>query len=222
MVDRGAVTRERILTAAEPLILKRGFAGTSLDDILKAAGVTKGAFFHHFQSKGDLARALIERVANVDLLAFEQFLREAESESDDPLQQTYLFLEKFERVMSDLAEPPSGCMFAIYTYESQHLDSTINAFVADSFRRWTELYERKFRAVLARYTPARRVGARELAEMIVTVIEGSFVLARAYHDAHLMARQARQFRQYLQLLFADAAPQAAASAGQRKAHSIPA
>lgn len=201
MADKGEQTRERILATAEPMVLRQGFAGTSLDDILKATKLTKGAFFHHFKGKSDLARALVERYARNDFELFVRFAAEAEAASDDPLQQTMLFLKSFEDFIEELAQPIGGCVFAAYTYESLQFDSSIHAFIAHSLRRWTALYEKKFEAVLQRHKPARPVTARDLADMIVALIEGGFVLTRSYNDATLVARQSRQFRQYLELLF---------------------
>jgi TetR/AcrR family transcriptional repressor of nem operon len=202
MSAKGDSTRERILAAAEPLILAQGFAGTSLDDILKATGLAKGAFFHHFRGKGDLARALVERYARNDYDLFAEFDRKADALSDDPLESTLIFLRLFEDFINGLSEPLGGCVFAAYTYESLQFDRSIHAFIAESFRRWSEIYERRFEAVLARYTPARPVTARELADTIMAIIEGGFILARSYGDAQLVARQAKQFRQYVELLFA--------------------
>ena len=54
-------TKERILDNAEALTLEKGFTGMSIDDILKATQITKGAFFYHFKTKAELARALVER-----------------------------------------------------------------------------------------------------------------------------------------------------------------
>jgi TetR/AcrR family transcriptional repressor of nem operon len=201
MAKKSESTRERILAAAEPLIMAQGFAGTSIDDILKAAGLTKGAFFHHFKGKGDLARALITEKARGDLVLFEGFAAEAATKSEDPLEQTFLFLEAFERSVSssDIAHP--GCIYATYTYESMQFEPAIRDFVADALRNWTSIYVRKFQEVLDRYKPALPVTARQLGEMIVAVIEGGLVLQRAYGDARLTARQSEQFRNYLELLF---------------------
>src|SRR5262245_45146360 len=102
MAERGERTRERILAAAEPLVLENGFAGTSLDDILSATGLTKGAFFHHFKDKSDLARALVERYAARDQAMFERFAAEAQAATDDPLQQAFAFLKKFETYIEGL------------------------------------------------------------------------------------------------------------------------
>jgi TetR/AcrR family transcriptional repressor of nem operon len=201
MADKGAQTRERILATAEPMILRQGFAGTSLDDLLKVTGLTKGAFFHHFRDKADFARALVERYARNDYAVFERLAAEAEAASDDPLEQTLHFLKAFERFIEGLPEPVAGCVFAAYTYESLQFDPAIHRFIAQSFRRWSALYEKKFEAVLARYRPAYPVSARELAETVMAIIEGGFILSRSFGDPLIVARLARQFRQYIELLF---------------------
>jgi len=201
MADKGTETRERILAAAEPLVLRRGFTGTSLDDIVKATRLTKGAFFHHFKDKADLARALVERYARNDYELFERFATEAEAASKDPLEQTLHFLKLFEDFIENLPEPIAGCVFAAYTYESLQFEPSIHAFIAQSFRRWSALYEKKFEAVLARRRPARPATARELADTIMAIIEGGFILSRSFNDPIIVARLARQFRQYLELLF---------------------
>ena len=121
--------------------------------------------------------------------------------SDDPLEQTFLFLEAFEEMVSGLGEQPPGCIYAVYTYESMQFEPAIRDFVADTLRQWTSIYVRKFHEVLDRYQPALPVTARQLAEMIVSIVEGGFVLARAYGDGRLTARQSEQYRNYLELLF---------------------
>ena len=55
--DRGGETRRRILEVAAEAFADRGYAGTSLSDVLKASGVTKGGFYFHFPSKEALALA---------------------------------------------------------------------------------------------------------------------------------------------------------------------
>jgi len=201
MAEKGEHTRERILAATEPLVLESGFAATSLDDILKATGLTKGAFFHHFRGKGDLARALVERYVANDLAIFERFAAESRTASSDPLEQAYAFLKLFESFIEGLEKPLAGCLLATYVYESMQFEPAIQKYITQSFRRWAALYEAKFEAVLARRRPARPVSARELADMIVSIIEGGFILSRAYGDPYIIARQSKQFRQYLELLF---------------------
>ena len=81
-MERGRITKERILDTAQTLVLDKGFAATSIDDIITATGVTKGAFFHHFRSKGDLAHRLVERFAANDFALFDEWDRRAEALSE--------------------------------------------------------------------------------------------------------------------------------------------
>ena len=67
MARDGTATRIRLLDAAQGLVLERGFAGTSVDDVLSEAASTKGAFFHHFSSKAELGRALVERLSLIHI-----------------------------------------------------------------------------------------------------------------------------------------------------------
>ena len=202
MMERGTQTRERILAAAEPLVLRQGYAGTSLDEILRASGLTKGAFFHHFKDKSAFARALIERCACNDTDRFERCAVAAEAKSDDPLDQTLAFLKAMETMIETRPAPAAGCVLAAYTYEIMQFEPELQAYIGQCFRRWSAVYEKKFEAVLARYRPAAPVTARDLAEQVIAIFEGALVLARSYDDPTLVVRQLRQFRQYFELLFA--------------------
>lgn len=214
MTRKGTLARERILTAAKSLVMRKGFAGTSVDDILSETGVSKGAFFHHFKSKADLADQLMRWYGETDIRMFRGFMAKAEARHDDPMDQLLAFLTDFEAYLSDPQNPPRGCMYALYTYEDEHFENSVKEFVAQTLQTWTALYIRKFQEVIDRYSPARPVTAKQLGEMIVSVIEGGLILQRAYGREGLTARQSQQFRDYLMLLF----PTAPAS-GQAEATS---
>ncbi len=210
VTTRGESTRERILDAAKKLVMSQGFAGTSIDQVLKEAGVTKGAFFHHFKGKADLARELVKRYAVNDLKMFQDFDTQSQALSDDPLEQVIVFLKLFEAYISNSEDPAPGCMYAVYTYESRQFDPDVLDFVSDTVRQWTSIYVRKFQEVFDTYEPALPVTPRQLAEMIVSVIEGGLVLQRAHGDTGTTRRQSEQFRNYLTLLFPNASTKSAA------------
>lgn len=204
MATHAEATRERLLDAAKKLVMSKGFAGTSIDDVLKETGLTKGAFFHHFKSKADLARELVKRYALNDLKLFQEYDRQSQEASNDPLEQVLIFLKLFETYISNSKDPAPGCMYAVYTYESRQFDPDVLDFVSDTLRQWTSIYVRKFQEVLDLYKPALPITARQLAEMIVSVIEGGLILQRAHGDTDTTKRQSEQFRNYLSLLFPDA------------------
>lgn len=203
MAKPNETTRERLLLAAEKLVMAKGFAGTTIDEILRDAELTKGAFFHYFKGKADLAGALIKWHTDKDLGHFDRWMIEAEAFSDDPLEQMIHFLEAFEKYIAMSDDPSPGCMYAAYTYESMQFEPAVRDFVADTLRKWSSMYVRKFQEVLDRYKPALPVTARQLAEMIVAIVEGGLVLQRAYGDLRMTARQSEQFRNYLKLLFGE-------------------
>lgn len=200
-MSKAQATRERLLAATKKLVMSKGFAGTSIDDVLKATGLTKGAFFHHFKSKADLADQLMRWYAENDMKMFRTLLAEAEATHDDPLEQLLKFLTDFEAYLCDPDNPPRGCMYALYTYEDDHFENSVKEFVSDTLKTWTAMYIRKFQEVIDRHPPVREVTAKRLAEMFVAVIEGGLILERAHRNPGMASRQSEQFRDYLELLF---------------------
>jgi AcrR family transcriptional regulator len=85
----GTATKERILAAAERLVIDHGFAATSLDQVITASGTSKGAFFHHFTSKLDLARSLVDRYAAADLAHLGRAVAQAHATTGDPVPLEY-------------------------------------------------------------------------------------------------------------------------------------
>ena len=115
-------TRERILAAAQALILDHGFGATTVDAVVNRAGITKGAFFHHFGSKADLARALVDRYALLDKQHLEHNMERAAKLASDPLQQVLVLIGLYEEEFESMAEPFPGCLFASYIYENKLFD----------------------------------------------------------------------------------------------------
>ncbi|HSR55377.1 MAG TPA: TetR/AcrR family transcriptional regulator [Alphaproteobacteria bacterium] len=201
MSRRGEDTKTKILDAAQNLVIERGFAATPVDDIIKATNVTKGGFFHHFPSKAHLAEALLARYAKEDLAVFDRLAERAEKLSDDPLQQVLLFLSLFEEFVEDMPEPFPGCMFASYIYEGQQFGPAVHQLIESALTSWAKVYIDKFEALLASRRPKMEVTAEQLGETIVCIMEGAFLLARAYEDSSIVIRQSRYFREYLRFLF---------------------
>ena len=196
-------TRERILQIAEALVYEKGFSGTSLNDIVSAANLTKGAFFHHFRSKDDLGRALVARYARNDFAVLNAIAERARALADDPLQEALLNLKLFEEWLQGLESPLAGCMYASFTHQRELFDAETHRFIADSLNDWGAIYEVVFERVLSERKPAiEGVTAKALAELLLSVIEGGILLSRALEDRDFLIRQCRQVRNYISLLFA--------------------
>jgi TetR/AcrR family transcriptional regulator, transcriptional repressor for nem operon len=205
MAPKGEITRERIVSESERLILGQGFAGTSLSDILAATGLTKGAFFHHFADKDELGRAVLERYAIQDYELFEAWSREADELTDDPLERCLVFFKLFEKFLGRRSEPLGGCVFASYVYEASNFGPGTTEYIRERLLLWQKVYERKFEQLIAARPPRLPVTAEQLAELAVTLVEGGLMMGKAFADGELLIRQSAQLRNYIQLLFAPAA-----------------
>ena len=78
-------TRERILDTAEAAVLDKGFAATSIDELIAAVGITKSGFFYHFKDKTELARILLTRYIEREDALFDDLFRRADELNEDPL-----------------------------------------------------------------------------------------------------------------------------------------
>ena len=201
MPKDGDLTRTKLLDAAEDLILNSGFGGTSLDRLIERAGVTKGTFFYHFDSKADLARALIERFAAKDLEILDEAFRRAEKLYKDPLRQVLAVVEFFEEKFAELDRPYPGCLFASYVYEAQLFDAPTMEVVCSFAHLWRRRLAPKLREAMKLHPPKRPVDPDELADGLTVVFEGSMILSKLVKDPKAIAAHLRHYRRYLELIF---------------------
>jgi len=195
-------TRQRLLDAALTIINRQGFSATSVDQIIQEVGVTKGAFFHHFKTKHDLARALIERFAAADNEVLHANMARAEKLARDPLQQLLVFAGLMIEVGEHLdATPEPGCLFATYCYESGLFEEHTKGVIDAAIRTWQDCLAEKLRAAAEQHPPAAGVDLDSLADTLTVVFEGAFVLARVQPGRGVFASQLRHYRNYLQLIF---------------------
>src|SRR5690606_11443010 len=88
-------TRERLLEVAEAAVLAKGFAATSIDELIAAVGITKSGFFYHFKDKGELARALLLRYLEQDKTVLDGVFSRGDELHDDPLHGFLVGLKMF-------------------------------------------------------------------------------------------------------------------------------
>ncbi len=201
MSARGEETKERVLGVAEDLILKRGFAGTAIDDIIRAAGITKGGFFYHFKGKDDLAVSLMRRYQTNDQLFFGALVDRARELTEDPLQQMLVFLKLLAEQMADLPSVHPGCLVATFTYEAQQVHDDVRAINRECVAHWRYLFLDQLDRIETEYESTGKVAREQLADMLTSVIEGGIVVSKAMDDQQILVDQILQYRNYLRLLY---------------------
>ena len=201
MPRRGEQTKRRILEAAHNLVMGHGLSGTSIDMVLVAAGITKGAFFYHFKSKADLARALVQRYADRDAAHLEVQMTRAEKLSRVPLQQLLIFLGLLQEEFEQFDEAGGGCLIASYVYQFEELEPEVRQISAQAFLLWRQRVGEKFAAVIAQSPPRLPVKAEDLADALVSSLEGALVMMRVLQDPQQLSQQLIHYRNYIELLF---------------------
>ena len=203
MGAKGQQTRENVLVVAERIILQRGYSGTSIEDIIGEAGITKGGFFYHFDGKRDLAKNLMLRYLEQDQVFFDGLAARAHSLTEDPLQQLLIFLNLLAEAMADLPGTHPGCLVASFTYESQQFDEEIQHLNAQGVLSWRRFFMNQFERIVEKYPMKIDRPLEELADMLTTVIEGGIVMSKVLDDRHILPNQLLQYRQYIRLVFDD-------------------
>ncbi|MFL6172589.1 MAG: TetR/AcrR family transcriptional regulator [Marmoricola sp.] len=189
----GTKTRARLLDAAERLVERNGFAGTSVDAILAEAGSSKGAFFHHFASKQELAQALVARYVDADLAMLEQGLAAA-AEIEGAQQQVIAFLRFYENWAEELVTADSACLYIAVVSEQALLDDTTAAELERAIRGWRDGFAQLLRPALA----GRAVDVDELSEHLFATFEGAYMMCRVLGSPEPMRTQLRVYRQLVE------------------------
>jgi len=198
---KGERTRTRLLDVAYDSIVHKGFAATSIEELVEAAGITKSGFFYHFKDKNDLARQLLERFLAEDNQILDTLTKRARALADDPLQSFLIFLNLYAELMDEMPELHPGCLVATITYQDQLFDAEVKRMNADS----VVALRRRFGAWLAeiaeRHPPQRAVDLDAFADHVTVVVEGGIILSRALGDRTLMGRQLRLYRDQVKAVF---------------------
>ncbi|MES2713323.1 MAG: TetR/AcrR family transcriptional regulator [Pseudomonadota bacterium] len=192
--------RTRLLNAATRLVRQQGFNATSVDALCTAAGVTKGAFFHHFPSKEALGVAAAEHWAEMTGALFAGASYHGHA---DPLARVLGYIDFREALLAgSLAE--YTCLVGTMVQESYASSPAIRDACARSIFGHAGTLEADIAAAM---TAHRVTGftAASLAQHTQAVLQGAFILAKARDDVAVAAESVAHLRRYITLLF-QAAP----------------
>ncbi|KCZ98652.1 TetR family transcriptional regulator [Hyphomonas polymorpha PS728] len=198
-------TRDNLMEAAFGLVRRQGLSATSVDEICAAAGVSKGAFFHHFKSKEELAAAAADHWSAVTEAFFETA---PYHQPADPLARLLGYIDFRREMMSgEIAE--FTCFVGTMAQEAWATSPPVAAATWDSMRRHGERLVPDIEAAMAAHGlsggAAGGWSAQSLAQHIVAVTQGAFILAKASGDAGPAQASLDHLRRYICQLFEPAA-----------------
>ncbi len=189
--------RIRLLEAARDVIRRQGFAATTVDDLCAEAGVTKGAFFHHFKSKEDLGVAAAEFWAETTSELFQSAPYHAH---DDPLERVLAYIDfRKSIIVGEIAE--WTCLVGTMTQEVYGAHPAIREACAASLFDHAATLEPDIAEAMRNHNLSCEWTAASLAKLTQVVLQGAFILAKASGDKSEALDSIDHLKRYVQLLF---------------------
>ena len=189
--------RIKLLDAAHAVVRRKGYAATSVDEICAAAGVTKGAFFHHFPSKEALGVAAAEQWTNraAPMFEFPPYAQLA-----DPLDR-YLGHIDFRLAMLEGPVAEFTCFVGTMLQESFATSDPIRVACDASISAYCERLAIDIQQALDKYETTHAVTAFGLAHHTQAVLQGAFIMAKAKNDPEIARDSVTHLKCYVEMLF---------------------
>jgi TetR/AcrR family transcriptional regulator, transcriptional repressor for nem operon len=168
---KGELTRERIIAQAAPIFNTRGFAGSSMQDVMEATGLEKGGLYRHFGSKEELAAEALQYA-----LAGSLRLRTGKLDS------VHGAIDELRSVVRRFVEAPSavagGCPLMNAAVDADDGNPVLRELARRAFADWRELLSEIVREGVRRGEIQHGTEPRRIANTIIATLEGALMMSR--------------------------------------------
>lgn len=187
-------TRDRLIESARYLFWERGYAGTSMADLLAHAEVNSGSFYHFFESKEALLRAVLEGYIH-GLRPI--IVNPAFAKTDEPVERIFAILAGYrERILQTNCQ--YGCPLGRLALEIDPENRPAHRLIADNFSGWIGAVRECILQMKSRLPKKTDVDA--LATYVLVVMEGGVMLSRSYGSVEPFDRAVAQLREHFRML----------------------
>ena len=193
----GPNARTRLLEAALKLIRTNGLTATRVDDICATAGLSKGSFFHHFESKEALAVAAAAHWSSITSSLFASAPYHAPA---DPLDRVLAYIE-FRKQLVQGDVPQFTCLVGTMVQEAYHSNPAIRDACEASIGGHAQTLVADIAAAKRKYAARASWSPESLALHTQAVIQGAFILAKAHNNARPAIESIEHLKRYFELLF---------------------
>ena len=183
-------TRSRILDAAEALVLTRGFSATTVDEVCAGSGVTKGAFFHHFENKDAMFHELLDRFAARNGGPLAGSIDPAGGKR--PLERLDALLDAIIR--GNESADIKGCLVGMASLELGLADEAFRDRCGTLLGGFRSMVEKLLGEVGDEFPAVSDFNPENLATQLLATLQGAIVVGRATGDANTMRQAIDEFR----------------------------
>jgi TetR/AcrR family transcriptional repressor of nem operon len=186
-------TRAKLLDAARDVIRTKGYAGSTVDDICAAAGVTKGSFFHYFDSKEELGIAAIERFG---AMAATLFASAPYRSASDPRDRVFGYVD-FRVSLLQGEIPLYTCLIGTTVQEAYATHPNLRLACDRLLSEHVAELTRDLAAAKSRYAPDASWDPQSVGYFIQCVLQGGFIFAKATQSPEIATASLGHLRNYL-------------------------
>ena len=192
---RAIKTRDRILREAARMFALKGFHDTKVEELIKAAEVTSGAFFHHFKGKEDLGFAVIDHHMEQRCQALDRIEKSLPVAGDDPLDRVFRRLDAVCEMVVRKRNRKGGCLIGNLSTTLSDTHPAFRKRLGECFDEMASEFQVHLDEAAASHGLAEDQGTGEIAQYIVSVIEGAIMLTRTHRDVGVIERQVRHLKE---------------------------
>jgi TetR/AcrR family transcriptional repressor of nem operon len=190
-------TKEKLLNTAMHVMRQKGFAATTVDDICKAAGLTKGSFFHYFASKEELGIAAAQHFAS---MAGGLFGNAPFRSLPDPVDRLLGYVDlRIAMLSGSICE--FSCLLGTFVQELYETHPAIRTACNQHLDEHVAELEKDVALAQERYAINAPWSANSVAVHMQTVLQGSLIFAKAKQDPQVAIESLGHLRRYLAMLF---------------------
>jgi TetR/AcrR family transcriptional repressor of nem operon len=168
-------TREQLLQVGLLTFHQHGYTATGIQEILEAAKVPKGSFYHHFGSKEEFAREVVLRYVQREAEHIEKVLRNSKL---SPLKRLRLYFKELSKIYGQTG-PLSGCLLGAFSLEVSKHSEVLRALLSESFQAWQKAIEEVLHAAVQEKELSADTRPAELAAYLLNGWEGAVVRSLA-------------------------------------------
>ncbi len=195
MVTKGRRTREHIIASAAPIFNVKGFAGSSIADILEATGLEKGGLYRHFASKDELAVAAFDYAVGV----LEVRRIAAQAKTTTALERLRAYVDT---VAASIDNPPlkGGCPILNTAIETDDTHTELRKRAASAMRKWQARVTEAAQDGIASGELRSDADAAAVASIVTSALEGAIMVTALLREPAQMKRVAAHLHMYLESL----------------------
>jgi TetR/AcrR family transcriptional repressor of nem operon len=168
-------TKENLITVGLDLIRSAGYTATGINQILEAAKVPKGSFYHHFTTKDEFVLEVIQRYAAGEQDRWEKFLNDS---NPSPLKRLRRYFKDLIATYGRRGGPIAGCLLGNLSLEVAGQNDEIRKLLAGAFDAWQAAFAKTIQEAIEKQEVPKTVKADDVAALLVNNWEGAQTRAK--------------------------------------------